>query len=306
MLWPVSHLRPDVHYRAAGRHQRRRTGRTSSSSTSTASSGTKTPPGGGTSSSRTRPSPTTSSSPPPTSTATAGSTSRWATTGTRPTPAPADRPVAQQRRDAGEHGPSTHRRGADRGPYAFVDLDVTGRPYLVVMPLMGRDSTPARNWLDGRPIRVPRLPRPEGPGEASVGCRKCSTRSMHVVQTSSRAFRRTGNGRDLLTASYDGVSLCALRHEVDAEQVGAGNQEHPGSNRGSSEVKQGTPEERRAPTSPPSSRGTAIRWWSTPRRTTAQGLWDRHVLDHRLQVGPRRLVRRPGRRRRRRTDRRRP
>ena len=37
--------------------------------------------------------------------------------------------------------------------------------------------------------------------------------------------------------------------------------------------------------SPPSSRGTATRSSSTPSRTTAGGLWDRHVIDDKLQWG---------------------
>src|SRR5262245_42746704 len=36
----------------------------------------------------------------------------------------------------------------------FADLDGDGKPVLLVVPLMGRDSTAAKNHMDGRPVRV--------------------------------------------------------------------------------------------------------------------------------------------------------
>src|SRR4051812_41930386 len=34
----------------------------------------------------------------------------------------------------------------------FVDIDGTGRPALVLAPLMGRNATAKNNWMDGEPV----------------------------------------------------------------------------------------------------------------------------------------------------------
>jgi hypothetical protein len=94
-----------------------------------------------------------------------------------------------------------------------------------------------------------------------------------------------GKGRDLLTASYEGVSLVSRADEAGRPAVaGAGNQEHPEGNRGASEIKRGQ------------LRGghpflATIEPWHghqvvvyTP-PADPNGLWQRHVIDDRLKWG---------------------
>jgi hypothetical protein len=166
----------------------------------------------------------------------------------------------------------------------FVDLDVTGKPYLVVVPLMGRDSTPAKNWLDGRPVRVLAYRVPKDPvGERWVP--EVLDQSMHVVHNFFPVAPAGGGGRDILTASYDGVSLLSRSGEKwTRRQIGAGNQEHPAGSRGSSEVKQGHLKGGRpfiATVEP--WHGNQVVVYTPP--GNGQGLWDRHVLDDKLKWG---------------------
>src|SRR5437762_1132843 len=45
----------------------------------------------------------------------------------------------------------------------FVDLDGDGKAKLVVAPLQGRQSTPAKNWVDGLPVRLLAYAIPKDP-----------------------------------------------------------------------------------------------------------------------------------------------
>lgn len=119
----------------------------------------------------------------------------------------------------------------------FCDLDGTGKPVLLAGPLMGRDSSKAGNWEDGKPLRILAFRVPKDP-----------TRDrwpMEVIDESLRVMHNfdpvpAKKGMDLLTASYQGVH----RHYRDGErwrkeQVGTGNQLNPKASRGASEIKQG-------------------------------------------------------------------
>src|SRR5262249_26482506 len=129
--------------------------------------------------------------------------------------------------------PSVHR-------IRFADLDGSGKPRLVVGPLLGRNSTAKNNWMDGAPVRmlayrIPRDPtRDRWPADVL-------DQSLHVVHNFQAARDRAGKGMDVLTASYEGVSL--LTHgpggKWTRKQVGVGNQDNPNGRRGASEVKQG-------------------------------------------------------------------
>ena len=46
----------------------------------------------------------------------------------------------------------------------FADLDGSGKPVLLVVPLMGRNSTRAKNNMDGQPVRVLAYRIPKDPG----------------------------------------------------------------------------------------------------------------------------------------------
>jgi hypothetical protein len=168
----------------------------------------------------------------------------------------------------------------------FVDLDASGKPALIVAPLMGRDSTAKSNWMDGRPVRLLAYKVPADPVHGRW-VPEVLDESLHVVHNFWPVPARNGKGMDLLTASYEGVNL--LRRDVSGkwgrEQLGEGNQANPKSNRGASEVKQGK------------LRGgqpyiATIEPWHgnqvvvyTPPRDGTRKLWDRHVLDDHLAWG---------------------
>ena len=166
----------------------------------------------------------------------------------------------------------------------FVDLDVTGKPYLVVAPLMGRNSTQAKNWMDGQPVRLLAYRIPKDP----VGGRwvpEVLDEGLHVVHNFCGVPAAGGTGMDLLTASYEGVNL--LTHSGDKwtrRHIGAGNQERPSSNRGSSEVKQGRLRGRRpyVATIEPW-HGHQVVVYTPPEGGT--GLWHRRVIDDKLKWG---------------------
>jgi hypothetical protein len=198
-----------------------------------------------------------------------GGTIQWLRRGPTPDDPWTVHPIAEE--------PTVHRM-------RFVDLDVTGRPYLVVAPLMGRGSTQAKNWTDGRPVRLLAFRVPKDPvGERWVP--EVIDESLHVVHNFFPVPAVSGTGMDLLTASYEGVSLLwrsggkwVRRH------IGAGNQDRPSSNRGSSEVKQGKLGGGRpfiATVEP--WHGNQVVVYTPPEG--GKGLWDRHVIDDRLKWG---------------------
>src|SRR5947209_5187727 len=45
----------------------------------------------------------------------------------------------------------------------FADLYGTGKPQLVLAPLMGRNSSKERNWMDGAPVRLQAFQIPKDP-----------------------------------------------------------------------------------------------------------------------------------------------
>jgi hypothetical protein len=164
----------------------------------------------------------------------------------------------------------------------FADLDGTGRPQLIVTPLMGRDSTRPANWMDGRPVRILKYPIPadpvKGPWVPDV-----IDESLHVVHN----FTPIPTGRkgfDLLTASYEGVTrLTREGGQWKATRLGAGNQADPKGNRGSSEIKLGRAAGKDFMATVEPWHGYQVVVYSPP--AGADGLWTRHVLDEHLRWG---------------------
>lgn len=121
----------------------------------------------------------------------------------------------------------------------FADLDGTGKPALVVVPLMGRNSTREKNWLDGLPVRVlayriPRDPRKER------WIPEVLDESLHVMHNFHPIPAKSGKGMDLLTVSYEGVHRLSRQGEKWVnEKIGRGNQDNPRGSRGASEIKLG-------------------------------------------------------------------
>lgn len=131
--------------------------------------------------------------------------------------------------------PSVHR-------VRLARLDGPQRPPAIVLaPLMGRQSSAAGNWLDGRPVRIlayrlPKDPR-VGPWEPAV-----LSEELHVVHNIAVTPGDSPEQPDrLLAASYEGVSVVEASDggRWRTRRIGSGNQDNPKASRGASEIKQG-------------------------------------------------------------------
>jgi hypothetical protein len=167
----------------------------------------------------------------------------------------------------------------------FIDLYGEGRPRLVVTPLMGRNATQAKNWMDGAPVRILAYSIPKDPTK-DRWVPEVIDESLHVLHNFAPVPSTPGKGANVLTASYEGVSL--LSHEKDRKWtrrlVGQGDQDNPNSNRGSSEVKQGTLKNGKhfiATIEP--WHGHQVVVYAEPAETNQ--MWERHVIDDQLKWG---------------------
>jgi hypothetical protein len=172
----------------------------------------------------------------------------------------------------------------------FADLDGSGRPKLLVVPLMGQNSTKEKNWTDGSPVRVLAYPIPKDPTKDRWTPEVLDEKHLHVVHNFHPIPAAKGKGMDVLAASYEGVSL--LKHDPakpdgpwSYEHLGVGNQDNPASNRGASEIKMGTLKNGRKYIA------TVEPWHGnqivvyTQSEKPEQKLWDRHVIDAQLRWG---------------------
>lgn len=177
----------------------------------------------------------------------------------------------------------------------FADVDGDGKAELVVGPLKGKNSTSGANWGDVG-LRFLAFPVPadptKGPWEPRV-----LTDQFHVLHNFLPVNLRGGEnakGKELLTASYEGVSLLTAGADGKATVVklGEGDQSNPTKERGSSEVKLGrlkggTPF---LATIEPF-HGTAVVVYTPPPGasgadlTGGKTLWTRTVVDPRLHGG---------------------
>ncbi len=167
----------------------------------------------------------------------------------------------------------------------FIDLYGEGRPRLVVTPLMGRNATQANNWMDGSPVRILAYRIPKEPTK-DRWVPEVIDESLHVVHNFAPVPGPLPGDMGILTASYEGVSL--LGHDANrkwrSRRVGEGNQDYPKSNRGSSEVKQGTLKDgRRFIATIEPWHGNQVVVYTEPAQ--AGGMWDRHVIDQQLKWG---------------------
>jgi hypothetical protein len=166
----------------------------------------------------------------------------------------------------------------------FADLHGTGKPVLILSPLMGRGSTREQNWLDGQPVRTIAYHIPKDPTR-DRWTPEVIDESLHVVHNLWPVPAASGKGMDVLTASYEGVSLLTQKSgKWTRLHLGTGNQDNPKSNRGASEIKQGklksgTPY---IATIEPW-HGNQVVVYTPP--TDPKGLWVRQVLDDQLKWG---------------------
>ncbi|MCI0637593.1 MAG: VCBS repeat-containing protein [Gemmataceae bacterium] len=173
----------------------------------------------------------------------------------------------------------------------FADIDGDGKPELVSAPLMGRGATKAANWLDGSPVRVTAYRIPKDPTK-DRWAPEILDESLHVIHNLWPVAGR-GKGKDILTASYEGVSLLSLQDgKWSRTHLGIGIQENPKSNRGASEVKQGTLKigKKYIATIEPW-HGDLVVVYTPPLAPGGRGvggegaLWDRYVVDDQLRWG---------------------
>ena len=166
----------------------------------------------------------------------------------------------------------------------FADLDASGKAQLIVAPLMGRDSSATKNWADGSPVRLMAYRIPKDPTK-DRWVPEVLDESLHVVHNFHPVPTATGKGLDVLTASYEGVSL--LHKDGDKwlnSHIGEGNQANLKGNRGSSEIKQGKLKSGQpfiATIEP--WHGNQVVVYTPP--IDPKGTWERQVLDDKLKWG---------------------
>jgi hypothetical protein len=167
----------------------------------------------------------------------------------------------------------------------FADIDGDGRPELLVGPLMGKNSTAAGNWMDGAPVRILAYHIPKDPTR-DRWVPEVLSESLHVVHNFWPIPTASGKGKDILTASYEGVSLLT-RDGGDrwaTRRIGGGNQDNPKGKRGASEVKEGTLKNgRKVIATIEPWHGDQVVVYTQPE--AAGQLWQRHVVDEHLRWG---------------------
>jgi hypothetical protein len=167
----------------------------------------------------------------------------------------------------------------------FADLYGDGKPRLLVVPLMGQNSTKEKNWMDGSPVKILAYQIPKDPAR-DRWTPEILDESLHVVHNFHPLPSARGKGMDVLTASYEGVSR--LERDADGKwrrlHLGEGNQDNPKINLGSSEIKQGKLKNGKpflATIEP--WHGDQVVVYTQP--ADPKKLWDRHVLDDKLKWG---------------------
>jgi hypothetical protein len=187
----------------------------------------------------------------------------------------------------------------------FTDIGGSGKPEpaLIVAPLMGRNSTAKNNWMDGSPVRIRAFRIPKDPTK-DRWVPEVISESLHVVHNISPTEKGApladglvADRPSLLAASYEGVTeIFRAPQQWTARQLGEGNQAHPKSNRGTSEVVLGGLDKykvRAAGQSLESQFIATIEPWhghqvvvyTPPDNIFEKQSWDRHVIDEQLKWG---------------------
>lgn len=125
-----------------------------------------------------------------------------------------------------------------------IDLDGDGKPEVVHVPLMGRDSTREKNFMDGRPVRVMAYQVPAEPTKPENWKPVVLSDELHVCHN-FYPYTLPGAKKpmSILVASYEGYSAIILGEGGKKHQtklVHKGNQSNPKGNLGASEIKSGT------------------------------------------------------------------
>jgi hypothetical protein len=110
-------------------------------------------------------------------------------------------------------------------------------PVLLVGPLFGRNSSRAKNWMDGEPVRLLSYRIPQDPVKDRW--------VAEVLDQNARVMHNFWPVENLVfTASYDGVHTLARHADgtVARFHTGSGDQGNPSGSRGASEIKLGISE----------------------------------------------------------------
>ncbi len=173
------------------------------------------------------------------------------------------------------------------------DIDGTGKPQIVMVPLMGRGATAKGLWTDGKPVRVVALKVPAKDPEKKENWKtEVLSEELNVCHNFCPAdFIYSTEGRggpissNILVTSYDGVHLIASgKDKWTTTKIGAGNQANLKGNRGASEIKIGRVGERAeviATIEP--WHGNQVVTYTPPK--AGEKLWERHVIDEQLRWG---------------------
>ncbi|WP_020471281.1 FG-GAP repeat domain-containing protein [Zavarzinella formosa] len=170
-----------------------------------------------------------------------------------------------------------------------ADIDGDGKPEIILAPLMGRDSTKEKNWVDGRPVRILAFPIPKdpvaGPWKPIV-----LSESLNVVHNIWPVTTSEGKKR-IYAVSYDGVHLISQRDNAwQTTKFGLGNQDTPNGSRGASEIKLGQLSPRPFVATVEPWHGNQVVTYTPPQfiEEPIRGKtppWDRHVIDDHLRWG---------------------
>lgn len=166
----------------------------------------------------------------------------------------------------------------------FADVLGEGKPQLINVPLMGRESSAKNNWTDGKPVRIIAYKIPKDPTKDRWE-QVVLDESLHVIHNFIPVPAADGKRSDVLIASYEGVSLITKSGDkFTTKHLGEGNQANPKANRGASEIKQGKLKngKKYIATIEPW-HGNQVVVYTEPADATK--LWDRHVIDEQLKWG---------------------
>ena len=172
----------------------------------------------------------------------------------------------------------------------MANIDGSGKPAIILAPLMGRDSSAKGNWMDGRPVRILAFPIPKdpvkGPWKPIVLSEK-----FHIVHN-IWPDERSGRAK-IYTASNEGVSIITdqadmipARGNWTSFRLGEGVHPFPKADVGASEVKFGRLKSDKpyvATVEP--WHGNQVVAYTPPVRDDAPKPWDRHLIDDHLRWG---------------------
>ncbi len=168
----------------------------------------------------------------------------------------------------------------------FADLDGDKKAELIVGPLMGRNSTREKNWMDGEPLRILAYIIPKDPVK-DRWTPVVLDQHLHVMHNFWPCDLNGDHRTDVLAASYEGVTLLEQNPvgKWARRQLGLGNQDKPQANRGASEIKLGRLKGGRpyiATIEPWHGHQVVV---YTPPTDPRHVLWTRTVIDDQLKWG---------------------